>query len=166
MNTPQSVPAEFAEWLAEWTATRRLTYDLLAAVPYSVMNFSPDPSFGTLIRQIRHAGDIQASYLAAIESGRMDFATPQRRRSLERSKDDVAAYLLALDAALPATLAGLPEEGRRRSIDWGGGDQPSLGRHLMRLLQHETLHHGMWAFYARIADLPLPDSWRRAWTLS
>ena len=32
--------------------------------------------------------------------------------------------------------------------------------------QHETLHHGMWAFYSKIADLPLPESWKNAWTLT
>lgn len=161
-----NMPSELEEWRSEWAATRRLTYDLLDALPYSVMNFSPHPDFGTLIRQIRHAGDMQASYLAAIESGRMDFTAQRRQRALERSKDDVTAYLRFLDAKMTDVLTTLPEGQRARRIDWGGGDQPSLVQHLTRLLQHETLHHGMWAFYAKVADLPLPESWRQTWTLT
>ncbi|HEY3249310.1 MAG TPA: DinB family protein [bacterium] len=163
--TSQPVPPEFLGWTEEWKATRGLTYDLLAALPYSVTNFSPHPDFGTLIRQIRHMGDIQACYIAAIGSGKMDFAAQRRQRNLERSKDNVAAYLQSLDGLLIDTLTGLPADRRAATIDWGGGDQPSLHQHLMRLLQHETLHHGMWTFYAKIADLPLPDSWRQAWAL-
>ncbi len=166
MSEPSRIPADLEGWAAEWAATRRLTYELLAALPYSVTNFSPHPDFGTLIRQVRHVGDIQACYIAAIGSGRMDFAAQPRRRNLERSKDDVAAYLQSLDSLLFDTLGGLPAGGRDTIIDWGGGDRPSLARHLMRLLQHETLHHGMWAFYAKIADLPLPEGWRQAWALT
>lgn len=166
MADAHGVPAEFAAWLTEWTATRRLTYDLLGMLPYSVTNFSPHPDFGTLIRQIRHVGDIQAAYMTAIERGRMDFAAHRRQRTLERSKDDVAAYLHALDARMVDLLSTLSEDQRAGRIDWGDGEQVSLAQHLTRLLQHETLHHGMWTFYAKIADLPLPDSWRRAWTLT
>lgn len=165
MNVPQNLPREFMEWSQEWTATRRLTYDLLAALPYSVMNFSPHADFGTLVRQIRHVGDIQARYIAAIESGKMDFAG-RRQRNLERSKDDIIAYLRSLDDLLFATLAGLSTDRLTATIDWGGDDHPSLVQHLIRLLQHETLHHGMWAFYAKIADLPLPDSWQQTWALT
>lgn len=153
---------EIEQWAQTWQTTRALTYDLLATLPYAVMNFSPHPGFGTLIRQIRHVGEIQACYTSAIASGRMDFAGRRRQRALEQSKERLEAFLREQDAAL---LAALREVDAVRTIEWNG-TQTTLLQHLTYLLQHETLHHGMWVFYAKIAELDLPDSWRRAWDLT
>lgn len=152
-----------AEWADAWTHTRSLTYDLLHVLPYAVMNFSPHPDFGTLIRQIRHVADIQACYVSAITSGRMDFSAQPRQRALEQSKEHLEAYLRYLDAELLSVLASLPDGSR--TIAWGEA-QATVLQHLMWLLQHETLHHGMWAFYAKIADLALPQSWQQTWRLT
>lgn len=164
--TDEEYPSpEIAEWVRAWQSTRRLTYDLLRALPYAVMNFSPHPEFGTLIRQIRHVGDIQACYIAAIKSGKTDFQAQPRKRALEQSKEHVEAYLHHLDEELLSTLRELPADLRTRLIAWDSS-QVTLLQHLVWLLQHESLHHGMWVFYAKIADLPLPQSWKEAWTLT
>lgn len=155
---------EIAQWVEVWQHTRGLTYDLLRALPYSVMNFSPHPDFGTFIRQMRHAADIQACYLAAISTGKMDFSVQPRQRALEQSKENLEAYMRSLDEELFELLRGLSQEQLTGPIDWGT-TRATLLQHLMWLLQHETLHHGMWAFYARIVELPLPSSWRDTWAL-
>jgi len=118
--------AEIAEWVRAWRATRQLTYDLLRALPYAVMNFSPHPEFGTLIRQIRHVADIQACYIAAIRSGKMDFRVQPRQRALEQSKEHVEAYLRHLDGELLSTLKELPADQRARLIDWGPRERARL----------------------------------------
>lgn len=161
MPEPAFPTPEIEQWADAWQAARALTYDLLRSLPYAVMNFSPHPGFGTLIRQIRHVGEIQAAYVAAITSGRMDFAARPRQRALEQSKDRLDAFLREQDASL---LAALREADAARTIEWHG-TQATLLQHLMYLLQHETLHHGMWVFYAKIAELDLPESWRKTWTL-
>jgi hypothetical protein len=61
-------------------------------------------------------------------------------------------------------VQGLRGDRLTRPIQWER-EQLSPLRHLVRLLQHETLHHGMWAIYAKVADLPLPPSWRASWML-
>jgi uncharacterized damage-inducible protein DinB len=155
---------ELAQWAQTWEQTRRLTYDLLHTLPYPVMNFSPHPEFGTLIRQMRHAADMQARYIAAIRSGRMEIRGQSRQRALEQSKENLEAYMRYLDSDLLEVLRGLTPDQLARRIEWGT-TTPTLLQHLMRLLQHEALHHGMWAFYAKIADLPLPPSWQEAWEL-
>jgi len=164
MSSEEFPTPALAEWVALWLRTRALTYDLLRSLPYSVMNFSPHPGFGTLIRQIRHVADIQACYLAAIETGKMEFSSEPRHRALEQVKEHVEAYLQSLDTQLLAVLRALPHPIRARPIAWGV-DQLTLLQHLTGLLQHETLHHGMWVFYARIADLTLPASWQQSWGL-
>lgn len=165
MAQEQFPTPQIAEWVQAWRATRQLTYDMLRALPYAVMNFSPHPEFGTLIRQIRHVADIQACYIAAIKNGKMNFQAQSRQRALEQSKEHVEAYLRHLDEELLLTLRELTGDQRARPIDWGTS-QVTLIQHLMWLLQHETLHHGMWVFYAKIADLPLPESWKDAWNLA
>ncbi len=153
-----------AEWAALWRQTRTLTYDLLRSLPYPVMNFSPHADFGTLIRQIRHVADVQAAYLVAIQTGKMDLPAQPRHRTLEQSKERVEAYLRELDEQLLDLLRAVPETIQTRSIAWGA-NQLTLQQHLVGLIQHETLHHGMWAFYAKVADLPLPESWQQSWGL-
>lgn len=156
---------EIAQWVDVWRQTRARTYDLLRALPYAVMNFSPHPEFGTLVRQIRHAADIEAACIAAIRTGTMDFAGHPRQRSLEQSKEDLEGYMRFVDAELVAALGALTPEQLARPVRWGTGESTLL-QHLMWLLQHETLHQGMWAFYAKIADLPLPQSWKDTWRLT
>lgn len=163
MSTDLPTP-ELVQWAEAWEQTRRLTYDLLRVLPYPVMNFSPHPEFGTLIRQMRHAADIQACYINAIRSGRMEFDAQPRHRGLEQSKENLEAYMRDLDRDLLDALRALTPDQRARPIDWGA-TTPTLLQHLMRLLQHEALHHGMWVFYAKIADLALPPSWQEAWPL-
>lgn len=161
--TGEAYPAELAQWATEWRGTRALTYDLLRSLPYAVMNFSPHPDFGTFARQIRHLGDIQACYLVALQTGTMDFTSRRRQRALEQSKEHLDAYLQDLDAQLDEVLRGQTPERLAQPITWEG-EHVTVLRHLMRLLQHESLHHGILAFYAKVADLPLPASWR-AWAL-
>ncbi len=164
--SPNEFPTEaLAEWAAVWHQTRGLTYDLLRELPYPIMNFSPHPDFGTLIRQMRHVADIQACYLAALQTGKMDFSVQPKQRTLEQSKEHLEAYMRHLDAQLVSALRSLPEPLRVRPIEWGR-DRLTLLQHLMGLVQHESLHHGMWSFYAKIADLPLPESWRHTWGLT
>ena len=155
------MPEEITQWSEAWRSSRALTYDFLRSLPYAIMNFSPHPGFGTLARQIRHVGEIQACYLEAITTGQMDFASRPRQRALEQSKERLEAYLQEQDAALHEVLR---EADPRRSIKWSVGPVTLL-THLLRLLQHETLHHGMWIFYAKIVELDLPQSWRDAWNL-
>ncbi|HET6780987.1 MAG TPA: DinB family protein [bacterium] len=152
---------EVSQWADAWRSARALTYDFLRSLPYAIMNFSPHPGFGTLARQIRHVGEIQACYLEGITSAQMDLASRRRQRALEQSKERLEAYLQEQDAAL---LGLLPRADPARSIKWSSGPV-TLMVHLLRLLQHETLHHGMWIFYAKIAELDLPQSWRDAYNL-
>jgi uncharacterized damage-inducible protein DinB len=153
------------QWLAAWRQTRQLTYDLLRALPYAVMNFSPHPEFGTFVRQIRHCADVQACYLEALRTGTMDLSTRPRRRELERSREHLEAYLRRLDAELEETVRTLGPQALTRTIRWDPQGPLTVVQHLLSLLQHETLHQGMWTFYARIADLPLPQSWWQSWAL-
>ena len=165
MDAKEFPTAEIAQWVDAWRQTRALTYDLLRALPYAVMNFSPHPEFGTLVRQIRHAADIEAAYLAAIRTGTMDSAGHPRQRSLEQSKENLEGYMRYVDEELVAALRALTPAQLARPVDWGTA-KPTLLQHLMWLLQHETLHQGMWAFYAKVADLPLPKSWQETWRLT
>lgn len=162
MSEPLLPGPELVRWAEEWRAARALTYDLLRSLPYPVMNFSPHADFGTFARQMRHLGDIQVCYVRAIHSGTMDFSAQRRQRALEQSKEQLEAYLHHVDDELFAALSTLTGEQLERRIVWGS-TPVTLLQHLMRLLQHEALHQGMWTMYARVADLPLPESWHEVW---
>src|SRR5437899_8877900 len=144
MDAKEFPTAEIAQWVDAWRQTRALTYDLLRALPYAVMNFSPHPEFGTLVRQIRHAADIEAAYLAAIRTGTMDFAGYPRQRSLEQSKENLEGYMRYVDEELVAGLRALTPAQLVRPVEWGTA-KPTLLHHRMRRLQHETRHRDLCA---------------------
>ncbi len=47
------------------------------------------------------------------------------------------------------------------TIEWEG-EMAGVFQHLMRMLGHETLHHGQWIIYARLMGKKLPPGWK-AW---
>jgi hypothetical protein len=68
------------------------------------------------------------------------------------------AYLRALDREL---VQAVERVDWNSTIEWESG-MTSIFQHLMRMLAHETLHHGQWILYARLLEKKLPPGWK-AW---
>ncbi|MGD1922867.1 MAG: DinB family protein [Paracoccaceae bacterium] len=145
------------ELQAEWDQMRGLTLDLLAACSEEDLLHEP-PGSGALWKQFRHVGGIHETYLAAIDQGRIVFDLGARTYRGGPSQSALTEYFAGLSDRHADVFT---HAARDRQIDWFG-EPVSLPLHLVRLIGHETLHHGQFILHWRALKHPFPASWQ-AW---
>jgi uncharacterized damage-inducible protein DinB len=143
---------------SEWKFTRGLTLELLDSLTDADLAETPSPHLGPLWKQFRHVGRLQECYMEALNTKKVKFDYRNKRYRGGCSKNALRAYLRALDRELIQTF---------ERVDWNAsiereGEMISVFQHLMRMLAHETLHHGQWILYARLLEKKLPHGWK-AW---
>lgn len=155
-------------WLAQfarsWQFTRSLTYDFLKVLSEDDLNYSPQLEFGTIGKLIRHVGDVQGVYTAALASGKADFDKKRRAVEVESSIEKLEQYLKQQDKALYDALSNYGKDPITETIEWPT-TKLSVLEHLFLLPQHEAIHQGQWSLAARQAGIDLPKSWRDNWGL-
>lgn len=153
------------EAMEAFEEARRMTYDLLAALPPEGLarKFSR-PDLDTFGKHFQELGDTQACYSEAISRGEIDFASIRDRidYDLVGSADRLEAFLRGKDAEMSAALG---EARPDREIRWPGGETVSLVEHLSRMTRHETFHHGQFVIFAYEIGLRFPESWVETWAL-
>ena len=142
---------------AEWQSMRRLTLDLLDACSQKDLDHVPIGA-GPVWKQFRHIAGIHEVYLNAIETGHVSFNGSGKTYAGDASVTGLRAYFEGL-AVRHAEMLSHIEPGTR--IDWFG-EPVSISVHLMRLIGHETLHHGQFILQWRARGIPMPPSWQ-AW---
>lgn len=138
-----------------WTFTRGLILDLLNEMSDSELLFLPGPQLGAFWKQFRHVGRVQECYMHALSTGNMDFSPEGKSYDHGPSKRWLVDYLDRLDSSL---FEMLPDLDWSCQMDWFG-EKVRIFEHLMRLVTHETLHHGQWIVYLRLMNKTFPDSW-------
>lgn len=140
---------------AEWHTMRALTVDLLTTCSNDDLLFAPQGA-GPVWKQFRHIGRVHENYLNAMQTGEMVFGMDGCQYDGGPSAERLRGYFERLAAdhakAFAAAEAGL-------TICWPDG-QVSTGSHLMRLLNHEILHHGQFMLHWRSQNKALPSSWQ------
>ena len=146
---------KISQFLNHWQFDRSLTLDLLASMSIDDLAFSPGPSVGPLWKQFRHIGRVQENFMDALKAGSAKFAP---NGSFDATADGGALmdYFHKLDDELRSLLSEIDPNKR---IDWFGEEQLSVFEHLMRMLSHETLHHGQLIVYCKLLGKPFPKSW-------
>ena len=91
----------------------------------------------------------------ALTGGNIDYSPQGKSYDHGPSKRWLQEYLTRLDNNL-FELADQVDW--LAKIDWFGAKVQTF-EHLMRLVSHETLHHGQWVVYMRLMNKPFPDSW-------
>ncbi len=142
-----------------WTLARGLTLDLLESLTESDLAYSPGGDLGPVWKQFRHVGSVHECYMEALITRQMRFEYRDKNFNAHPTKPLLLAYLRALNTEFIVTLDGLDWE---QTICWSDEDRPTLFEHLLRLVQHETLHHGEWIAYLRLLNKTFPPSWK-AW---
>lgn len=145
-----------AKFLSNWSFTRSLSLDLLRSLDETQLNWSPGAGVGTFAKQFRHVGRVQENYIAAFDTGVIQFSSVNAGyRGGDNDIDALCSYLTHLDNRLRARLETIDGG---MTIDWFG-EEVSLWEHLARLDSHETLHHGQWIVYCQLLGKPFPASW-------
>lgn len=138
-----------------WSFTRGLTLDLLEEMSESDLLFLPGQQLGAFWKQFRHVGRVQECYIDALSTGNIDFSPEGKSYDHGPSKEWLKAYLKRLDENL-FELSQTVEW--TAQMDWFG-EKVNIFDHLMRMVMHETLHHGQWVVYVRLMNKPFPESW-------
>lgn len=146
---------QFDRFIEEHKFDRILTLDLLQSLSAEELRWSPGPNVGPFWKQFRHVGRVQENYMRALHTGTVNF---DNVGSFVGTSDCAALidYLEELDDQLISSLAHMDES---TVIDWFGNEKISAFDHLLRMLGHETLHHGQWIVYCRLMDKQFPKSW-------
>ncbi len=146
--------------IAEWKFVRGLSLDLLAALSKEGFSYAPLDGMGEFWRQFRHVGRVQEDYVRAIERGQIEFSTSTSSYTGGPSQQALLEYLKRCDETMFQQLQ--PENtGPDQQIDWFG-EKVGLTEHLVRLVAHETFHHGQWVIYMQGLKEKMPESWS-AW---
>ena len=140
---------------AEFQAMRGLTLDLLNACSEADLA-SALPQCGPVWKQFRHIAGVHEDYLSAIETGQINFDGSCRSYGGDDSRSALQAYFHALSERHGRVLS---QASTSREIDWFD-ERISLGAHLMRLISHETLHHGQLILLWRTRSVQMPSSWQ------
>jgi uncharacterized damage-inducible protein DinB len=143
------------EFFEEWRWARGLSIGLLEALPEALLTAKPVAISGAWWKQFRHLARVQENYVRALETGSIHFTCERSLYTGGANRESLLTYLKEADQKLFSNLSGLSAE---IQIDWFG-TSISLQQHLVRLLSHETLHHGQFIIYARQVGLKLPECW-------
>jgi uncharacterized damage-inducible protein DinB len=138
-----------------WSFSRGLTRDLLNEMSDSDLLFLPGPQLGAFWKQFRHVGRVQECYLDALTTGNVDFSPEGKSYDHGPSKKWLKEYLARLDKNMFQVVKDIDWT---EEMDWFG-EKVNIFEHMMRLVTHETLHHGQWIVYMRLMNKPFPDSW-------
>lgn len=139
----------------QWKFLRNLTYDFVESIPASGLEESPGENLSPWWKQFRHLGRVQENYLAALDTGIIQFTTESSSYHGGADKAGIVEYLHKLDVRL---LELLELQNPSKTIDWSGTPF-TLGKHLLCLADHEILHHGQWVVYRQVLGGKFPPSW-------
>ena len=142
---------------AKWGFARGLTRDLLRFVDASDLAFRPSNRLGPLWKHFRHLRRVQKNYLRGIETGRVVFGFDGASYTGDASKRALLDYFDRLDARLNEQLRAIDVN---RRIQWPDSTV-DVHEHVMRMADHEVLHHGMFIVYMRLLGKGFPRSWAR-----
>ncbi len=140
--------------LSEWAFARQLTTDLLDASSDSDLDYRLHATCGAFWKQFRHIARVHEAYLTALETGRISFEADGSYDG-GASVDALRSHLEDLKRNHDRSFAVADPAA---TIDWFGEAIP-VEIHLVRLLTHETLHHGQLMLYWRALGHPFPESW-------
>ena len=146
--------------IEEYKFVRKLSLDLLSRLSPEALPYAPLDGMGAFWRQFRHVGRVQEDYSRAIESGRVEFSTVKSSYSGGPSQQQLCEYLKQCDEIMFEKLSASPAN-PDLLIDWFG-DKVGLTEHMVRLVAHETFHHGQWVIYMQGLGAKMPESWS-AW---
>lgn len=146
--------------LNEFNWARGLTVDLLKACSQSDLEFCITANSSPLWKQFRHIARVHENYLNALETKKIQFCYDGCSYAGGASKDALLQYFEVNSQRQVLLLKNINNQAEF-FIDWFG-EKTNLEMHFVRLLSHETLHHGQLIFYWKALSKSFPSSWS-AW---
>jgi uncharacterized damage-inducible protein DinB len=148
-----------------WKFIRSMTYEFIKAVPEPHWMQIPAPGYSPIAKQFRHMVWVSGLFNKALVERQVELKNKKSCYDGRLVKESLISALQDQDKILLNFLSGLTaEEADGYLMDFFGKPM-GLYEFLNNMIQHETMHHGMWALYARLAPYPTPGTWQGTWKL-
>lgn len=144
-----------------FTEIRRRSIKLWNGLPESHYNWKPDEKAMTAIEMIRHVLQADYGWNIIINNGSMaNYETPWKNRpfiSLADELEFAEPYRNTfLESVRQLSDAELSE---KNIIHPGNGEKKNLGKYLLRIGYHESVHAGQFLTYLRAMHIDRPKIW-------
>ena len=156
------------EFERSWNFVHSMTMDFINVVPDLRWDFSPHPRYGNFSRQIRHLVRVQRTYIRSFLSREYNIQEEHYScYSGNSSRLALTEALLENNKNLKQLLASLRLEDISKFKVTLQPMNITLGfsEYCTMIIQHESIHHGQWCFYATIGGFDTPKSWKKNWNL-
>jgi len=147
--------------ILNFTEIRKKSIKLWKVLPKNRYNWKPDDKAMTAIEMIRHVLEADYGWNIIINNGQMtnyktpwnnrqfinvtdelEFAEPYRNKFIESVRKFSDAELNTVEIVHP-----------------GNGDKKILGKYLLRIGYHESVHAGQFLSYLRAMEINRPEIW-------
>lgn len=149
-----------------WQLCHKDTYELLSVLKDEHLSFVPkDKSeFQSLGYQFGCIISTQQAYTKMLKDRKYSnnyYFSKNKKKSIASTTKNILKLLKTTDTALNQEINKLTDDD---IFNWGGVKTPAW-RVISWLIEHERLHHGQLIIYFRLADIPLPNKFKKIWNL-
>lgn len=153
------------EFKRSWEFIRGMTLDFIECVPADQWEFSPDDECSPLNKQFRHLVWVSGLYNASLRDRKTDLSKKKTFYAGSLIKSDLIQGLKDADAELNRILDSLGKSDIAQFRVDHFGMQMGFTEFTHVMIQHESIHQGLWSLYAKKAGFKTPKSWKENWEL-
>ncbi|SHJ66336.1 DinB family protein [Pseudozobellia thermophila] len=147
--------------ILNFTEIRRRSIEIWKKLPESHYNWKPDEKAMTAIEMVRHVLEADYGWNIIINRGSMaNYQTPWENRPFISVADEIQfaepyrnAFLKSVRQFSDTDLA------ETEIVHPGNGDKKTLGKYLLRIGYHESVHAGQFLSYLRAMKIDRPEIW-------
>lgn len=153
------------QFKSSWQFIRSMTIEFIQRTPNENWMTSPHADYAPLAKQVRHLVWVSGLFNDALKNKKIDIKNKKTCYSGDLDREELLRTLKQQDEILWASLSKITEaDANSYSMDFFGGTF-GLYEFLNNMIQHESMHHGMWALYAKLGGFQCPKSWKSTWEL-
>ena len=147
--------------ILNFTEIRRKSIKLWKELPKSHYNWKPDEKAMTAIEMIRHVLEADYGWNIIINNGSLtDYKTPRENRPFVSVSDELEFAEPYRQTFLESVNQFSDRElNKTNIIHPGNGEIKILGKYLLRIGYHESVHAGQFLSYLRAMKINRPEIW-------
>lgn len=147
--------------ILNFTEIRKKSIKLWSVLPKRYYNWKPDEKAMTAIEMIRHVLEADYGWNIIINQGDMtDYKTPWESKPFGSVTDELKFAEPYRKKFLESVrLFSDMELNETQIIHPGNGEKKNLGKYLLRIGYHESVHAGQFLSYLRAMRINRPEIW-------
>ena len=148
-----------------WKYQRKILNDFLDCIPADKWLYSHHQKVATLDKQFRHMVWVYGAYIDAIENRKIDLTKKKTFYDGTLERDQIRKAFEGMDSKFFCLMDQLKSEDLDNfQIDFFGQEMGLIEfSHVM--VQHDSVHMGIWANGAYFGGFQTPKSWQDDWGL-